>query len=293
MYGSGLVAQSEGNALGPWTFSATRFLIGALVLSPLAVVSYRKKSSEEREAEGELSLRQMIPGTVIIGVTLVVMVLTQQYGLMFTTVGKAGFITSLYVIGVPIAGKLLLRRQVRPRVWAAAVISVIGFYFISLTGGIDALNKGDMLLLLGSCTCVVYVYVIEFFAPKANPYVFTCLQFLITGILCIPGAIILEDSNWSMFRDNMGAILYAGIGICAAGYTLQMIGQKFVPSERASILLGTESLFSLFSGMLFLHEMMSGREYLGCALIFIAVMLAETGHKNKDNAIKYSTSKDN
>ena len=102
---------------------------------------------------------------------------------------------------------------------------------------------------------------------------FTCLQFFFTGLFCIPGALIFEDCTVEMMKAAIVPVLYAGIGICAAGYTLQMIGQKYVPSERATILLSTESLFSLFSGMLVLHEAMSVREYIGCALIFIAVTL--------------------
>jgi len=275
VYGSGLVAQSEGNALGPWTFSATRFLIGAAVLLPLAVYIRSKKSPEEKSQE--LSVKEMLPGVLIVAADLVLMVICQQYGLIFTTVGKAGFITSLYVIGVPIAGLLFLKRKIRKRVWIAAVISVIGFYFISLTGGLEALSKGDILLLIGACTCVVFVYLMEYFAKRAEACMFTCLQFFFTGLFCLPGALLFEEQTVGMFRDALWPILYAGIGICAAGYTLQMIGQKTVPPERASILLGLESLFSLFAGMVVLKEMLSMREYLGCALIFAAVMLAESG----------------
>ncbi len=275
VYGSGLVAQSEGNALGPWTFSATRFLIGAAVLFPLAVYIRSKKSPEEKSQE--MSVKEMLPGVLIVAADLVLMVICQQYGLIFTTVGKAGFITSLYVIGVPIAGLLFLKRKIRKRVWIAAVISVIGFYFISLTGGLEALSKGDILLLIGACTCVVFVYLMDYFAKRAEACMFTCLQFFFTGLFCLPGALIFEEQTAGMFRDALWPILYAGIGICAAGYTLQMIGQKYVPSERATILLSTESLFSLFSGMVLLQEALTIREYIGCALIFIAVILAETG----------------
>ncbi len=275
VYGSGLVAQSEGNMLGPWTFSATRFLLGSLVLMPIALIVRRRKSPEEREQE--MTIKEMLPGVLIVAADLVLMVICQQYGLVYTTVGKAGFITSLYVIGVPIAGLIFLRRKIRPRIWIAAMISIVGFYFISLTGGFEALNKGDLLLLIGAGTCVVFVYLMEYFAKKADASTFTCLQFLFTGLFCLPGAIIFEDCTFDMMKAAIVPILYAGIGICAAGYTLQMIGQKYVPSERATILLSTESLFSLFSGMLVLHEALSLREYIGCALIFAAVLLAETG----------------
>ena len=280
VYGSGLVAQSEGNTLGPWTFSATRFLLGALVLLPIALYVRSKKSPAEKAEE--MSVKEMLPGVLIVAADLVLMVICQQYALIYTTVGKAGFITSLYVIGVPIAGLVFMRRRIRPRIWIAAVISVIGFYFISLTGGIGALNRGDLLLLIGAGTCVVFVYLMEYFAKRAEACMFTCLQFFFTGIFCIPGALIFESCTMEMMKAALIPVLYAGIGICAAGYTLQMIGQKYVPSERASILLSTESLFSLFSGMLLLHEAMSLREYAGCALIFIAVILAETGAGNNN-----------
>ena len=275
VYGSGLVAQSEGNSLGPWTFSALRFLLGTLVLLPIALYVRSKKSPEEKAQE--MSVKKMLPGVLIVALDLVLMVICQQYALIYTTVGKAGFITSLYVIGVPIAGLLFLKRRIRKRIWIAAIISVIGFYFISLTGGFEALNRGDLLLLIGAGTCVVFVYLMEYFAKRAEACMFTCLQFLFTGLFCIPGALIFESCTMEMVNEAIIPILYAGIGICAAGYTLQMIGQKYVPSERATILLSTESLFSLFSGMLILHEALSLREYIGCALIFFAVLLAETG----------------
>ena len=281
VYGSGLVAQSAGNALGPWTFSATRFLIGALVLLPIGLTTYKKNPPDMKDPERELTIKEMLPGAFAIGLTLVVMVITQQNGLIYTTVGKAGFITSTYVVGVPISGVLFFKRKVPKRVWIAAFLSVIGFYFISLSGGIDGVNKGDLLVLLSAVTCVIYVNVINIFSKKANPYLFTCLHFTATGFLCMIGAVIFETQTVDMFTDNIVAILYGGVLLCAAGYTLQMIGQKTVPPERASILLGLESLFSLFSGMVVLREMLSLREYLGCALIFAAVMLAESGGEEK------------
>ena len=277
VYGSGLVAQSVGNALGPWTFSAVRFLLGAAVLFPVALITYKKHPPETEEDDREMTVKEMIPGAIAIGVTLLVMVLTQQYGLLYTSVGKSGFITSTYVIGVPLSGVIFLKRKISRRIWLAALISVAGFYFISLSGGVEALNKGDLLTLITALTSVIYVHVINNISKKANPYMFSCLQFFVTGILFLIGALIFETSTPEMFLDNLPSILYAGIGTCATGYTLQMLGQKYVSPERASILLGTEALFSLFSGMIILNEMLSFREYLGCGLIFFAVMLAESG----------------
>ena len=278
-YGSGLVAQSKGNDLGPWTFTALRFLVGAVILIPVIFFIQRRKTEEEKASE--YSIRQMLPGAFWIGAALVFMVLSQQYALLYTTVGKAGFISSLYVIGVPIAGVIFLHRKISSRVWVAAVISVIGFYFISLSGGFDALNKGDVILLGTALSCVVYFYTIEYFSTRADPFLFTMLQFLATGLLSLIGSLIFELEAWSRVSDHIGMIVYTGTFVCAIGYSLQMIGQKYVPSERATILLSTESLFSLFSGLIILHEVLHFSEYLGCALIFIAVILVETNGNNE------------
>jgi len=280
VYGSGLVAQSEGNALGPWTYSSLRFLLGAIVLIPVVLITQKRKPEEVKKKE--LTFKQILPGCFIVALDLVLMVITQQNGLIYTTVGKAGFITSLYVVGVPLVGVLIFRRRIPKHVLLAAVIAVIGFYFVSLTEGIGDINRGDLLMLISSLTCVVFVYLMEYFAPKADASMFTMMQFAFTGLMCLPGALIFEDTTISMIADNLGAVLYGGIGICAMGYTLQMIGQKFVPPERASIILSLESIFSLLSGMVILNEMLSIREYIGCALIFVAVILSEIRGKNDE-----------
>ena len=279
VFGSGLVAQSEGNHLGPWSFTTARFILGAIVLFPITVFVLRHKSEEQKKEE--MSLREVFPGAFATAVTVAVSVIAQQYGLIYTSVGKTGFITSLYVIGVPIAGVLFLHRKISRRIWIAAVISVVGFYFISLSGGFEALNRGDLLVLISAVTCVIYLYTIDHFSKRADPFLFTALQFFLTGVICIPGVMAFEVCTPEMIRDALIPILYAGIGVCAIGYTFQMIGQKTVPPERATILLSTESLFSLFSGMIVLGEMLSVREYIGCALIFIAVLLAETKGKGE------------
>ena len=229
-----------------------------------------------------MSLKEMLPGCLIVALDLVAMVIAQQNGLLYTTVGKAGFITSLYVIGVPLAGLIFLKRKISRRILIAAVIAVIGFYFISLSGGFEGINKGDIIMLIAALTCVIFVYLMEFFSKRADASTFTMVQFFFTGMLCLPGALIFEDTTWSMIADAALPIIYGGVGICAAGYTLQMIGQKTVPSERATILLSTESLFSLFSGMVVLHEMLSVREFFGCALIFVAVILSEIRGKSEE-----------
>ncbi len=278
IYGSGLVAQKSGNDLGPFTFTAIRFMLGGVVLIPIAVFSYRWKSETDRG----MKPAEMVKPIVLIAALLLFSVITQQYGLMYSTVGKAGFITSLYVIITPIVGVILLRRKISGRIWFAALVSVAGFYLISLNGGIEKLNVGDGLLLLAAASMSFYLYAIEYFAPKADAFVFTSMLFIITSILCLPFSFVFDLWSLAGISENIGAILYAGFGTCAAGYTLQMVGQRYVESERAIILLSTEALFSLFAGMVILKEMLSLKEYIGCALIFTAVIIAETkGNKNR------------
>lgn len=274
VYGTGLVAQSEGNSMGPWSFASAGFLLGALAMIPIAIYLRIRKSIVERAKERSIS--EMIPGALKVAVVLVICVVTQQYGLLYTTVGKAGFITSLYVIEVPIAGLFLLKRRPSLRIWTAAAVSLIGLYFISLTGGIEEVNGGDVLLLATSFSYVVYMYQMEHYAKDSDPIAFTMLTTLFTGLMCLPGAVIFEDCTPDMLKEALVPVLYAGIVIHAVGYTLQMTGQKYVPAGRATVLLSTESLFSLFAGMIILRESLSLREYLGCALIFGAVLLAVT-----------------
>jgi len=280
VYGSGLVAQKAGmDSLGPFAFSALRFLLGAAALVPLMLI-IEKRSTPEQKAE-RLSGKPLVIGCFICAVDLVFMVASQQIGLPYTTVGKAGFITSLYVILTPIAGVLFLKRKISHRVWVAAVMAVIGFYLLSLTGGMTSLNFGDGLMLIAAVSCTIYVYLMEYFSVKAEPVKFTMLQFLFTGGICAIFAIIFETTTMQDVINELAPILYAGLGICAIGYTLQMIGQKYVESSRATILLSSESLFSLFSGMIYYHELLSVREYIGCALIFSAIILTEIKINNK------------
>ena len=281
VYGTGLVAQSSGNSMGPWSFASAGFLLGAAALFPVMLYHRIKKSTAERAKDR--SIREMAPGALAVAAVLVICVITQQYGLIYTSVGKAGFITSLYVIEVPIAGLFLFKRRLSWRIWIAAAISMTGLYFVSITEGIESVNSGDVLLLITSFSYVAYMYQMEHYAKDSDPLTFTLLTTFFTGLMCLPCAVVFEDCTYDMLKEAIVPVLYAGIVIHAVGYTLQMTGQKYVPAERATVLLSMESLFSLFAGMIILDESLSLREYFGCALIFVAVMLAVTNKSEKDS----------
>ena len=275
IFGTGLVAQKAGmDHLGPFTFTTIRFLLGGIVLIPVAGMIRSRKPAEVLAQQ--LSIRQMIPGAVISGINLAVGCIIQQYGLPLTTVGKAGFICSLYVLMTPIAGLIFFRRRISRRIWLGVFIAVVGFYFLSFSGGIEKFGLGDLLMFLTAMSLTFFVYTMDHFAAKAEAAAFTCIQFLATGLITLPFALILEHATLADITASIWPILYAGIILCAAGYTFQMIGQETVESTRATILLSTESLFSMLAGLVFYHEHLLGREYLGCALIFAAVIIAET-----------------
>ena len=276
IYGSGLVAQKAGmEYLGPFGFTAIRFLIGAVILVPVTIYARRCLTEEERSEQ--LSFREMLPGGIISGINVLAGVICQQYGLPLPSVGKAGFIWSLYVIMVPIVGRLFLHRKISGRIWFAALIAVAGFYLMSMTNGIEALSRGDILMFITAMTLTAYVYTMDHFSSRAEPTTFICIQFFASGLGAVPFALFLERSTtMADITACFWPLMYAGVVLCALGYTLQMIGQKTVESTRATIILGLESLFSLLSGLVFYHEHLLPKEYLGCLLIFIAVLIAET-----------------
>jgi len=276
IYGSGLVAQKAGmDYLGPFGFTAIRFLIGAVILVPIAF--WVRGRIPEEEKKEQMSVREILPGGILSGINILVGVICQQYGLPYTSVGKAGFICSLYVIMVPIVGMLFLHRKISARIWVAAFIAVAGFYLMSLTNGMEALSRGDVLMFLCAMSLTAYVYTMDHFSVRAEPTTFICIQFFASGLGAVPFALIFERSTtMADIVACAGPLLYAGVILCALGYTFQMIGQKTVESTRATIILGMESLFSMLSGLVFYHEHLLPKEYLGCLLIFIAVLIAET-----------------
>ena len=199
VYGTGLVAQSSGNSMGPWSFASAGFLLGAAALFPVVLYHRIKKSTAERAKDR--SIREMAPGALAVAAVLVICVITQHYGLIYTSVGKAGFITSLYVIEVPIAGLFLFKRRLSWRIWIAAAISMTGLYFVSITEGIESVNSGDVLLLITSFSYVAYMYQMEHYAKDSDPLTFTLLTTFFT-VGSITPIIGIADSAGTLCRNS-------------------------------------------------------------------------------------------
>ena len=276
IWGSAFVAQSAGmDHIGPWTFNAMRSLIGGLTL--LILMPFLDRVRNVKKEDAHMDKKVLLTGGIACGVVLCFASYFQQTGIQYTTVGKAGFLTALYTIAVPVLG-ILVGKKTRPLVWVCVVISVIGFYFLSLEGSFS-LGLGDGLVLIGSLLFAVHILVIDYFSPKTDGVRLSCIQFFTAGIISFVPMMIFEQPSFTAILQAAAPILYAGVLSSGAGYTLQIVGQKGADPTIASLILSLESVFAAISGFLFLHQVLSHREVFGCALIFLAIIISQLPEK--------------
>jgi len=275
IWGVAFVAQSVGmDYMGPFTFNGARFLLGGVVLLPL--VFYRRKKLKNRQGK-QADLKTTLTGGICCGLALCAAALLQQIGIMYTTVGKAGFITTLYIIIVPIMG-IFLKKKVPKKVWLAAVIAAVGMYLLCMSESLK-LGKGDTCVFICAVLFSVHILVIDYFSPKADGVELSCLQFFTAGVICFAGALILEKPGISNLIDGIIPIAYAGILSSGVGYTLQVVGQKDLDPTVASLILSLESVVSMLAGWVILGQALSPRELFGCMLVFGAVILVQLPDK--------------
>lgn len=275
IWGVAFVAQSVGmDYMGPLTFNGARFLIGGVVLLP--VIWYRGKNKDKEEAPG--SKKELLTGGLCCGLFLCLASLLQQYGIMYTTVGKAGFLTTLYIIIVPVCG-FFLHKKIGAKIWVGAVIAVAGMYLLCMSGGFTV-SRGDGLVLLCAVAFSGHILVVDHFSPKVDSVKLSCIQFLTSGIVCTLLAFAFETPSLSALLAGWMPVLYAGVLSCGVAYTLQVVGQKNVEPTIASLLLSMESVVSVLAGWLILGQKLSARELAGCALVFAAVILVQLPDKS-------------
>ena len=193
---------------------------------------------------------------------------------MTTSVGKAGFLTALYIVLVPVAG-LFFKKKCGVAVWIGVVCSFAGLYLLCMTKGSFTLAMGDLLLLGCAVVFTGHILVIDYFAPKVNGVWMSCIQFLVAGIISAIPMILTETPTWESIFAAKLPILYAGVMSCGVAYTLQILGQKNYNPTIAVLILSLESCFSVLGGFLFLNETLSVRELFGCGLMFVAIILAQ------------------
>ena len=285
IWGVAFVAQSVGmDYVGPFTFNGCRFLIGGLVLTPFALIrdrqheksaSFQKLSREEQKKYK----RTTLIGGLCCGVAICIASSFQQVGMQYTSVGKAGFITALYIVLVPVFG-IFLKRKVTPIIWMGVFLAAIGFYFLCITESFS-INYGDLLVFICAICFTFHILIIDYFAPKADGVALSCIQFWFSGIVCMGIAILNESPNVTAIIQAAVPILYAGVLSCGVAYTLQIIGQKHMKPAVASLILSLESVISVLAGWVILKEVLTGRQFLGCALVFAAVIMAQLPVKSE------------
>lgn len=275
IWGSSFVAQSVGmDYIGPYTFNCLRFLIGGLVLLPVIFFSrHRKKDQKDRSKDRTLQKKEILCGGIVCGVVLCIASTLQQIGIIYTTAGKAGFLTAMYIVLVPVLG-LFLKRKAGLQLWISVGLALIGLYLLCMKGAFS-LNGGDVLLILCAVGFSVHIMVVDYFSPKLDGMILSCIQFLVAGLISGIGMLLSEQFDWHMVLLAAKPILYSGVLSCGVGYTLQVIAQKGLNPTVASLLMSLESVASVIAGFLVLHEVLSGRELLGCVFMFAAVILAQ------------------
>ena len=284
IWGVAFVAQSVGmEYIGPFTFNAVRNAIGALVLIPCIGFLRRIRTEEEkRKPADKQEKKTLVAGGVSCGVLLFIASNLQQVGIQYTTVGKAGFITAMYIVIVPLLG-IFLGKKAGARVWCAVVIAVVGLYMLCVTDGGFSLQKGDLFVLICAIAFSVHILVVDYFAPKVDGVKMSCIQFFVCALLSGICMLLFESPNVIQILQAWVPVLYAGVLSCGVAYTLQIVGQKGMNPTVASLILSLESVVSVIAGWMILKQELSGRELLGCDLMFAAIILVQLPEKKGDS----------
>ena len=282
VWGTAFVFQRTGMELiEPITFSFTRMYLAAAALSLVALIKDRsdlKKGISPSQTmspeEYKKYKKNTLVGGICCGICLSGGSFFQQMGIVYTTAGKAGFITAMYMLLVPIIGVIFLRKRVQWLAWVAVVIGAAGLYLLSIKEGFTV-TKGDALVMVCALCFALHILCCDHFAGTGNPLRISMLQFLTVAVIGTVIAFITETPTWEKILSAAVPILFCGLLSGALGYTLQMIAQKYTDPTVASLLMSLESVFAAISGALILHETMSPRELIGCIIMFIAIVLVQ------------------
>lgn len=275
IWGVAFVAQSVSmDYIGPFTFNAVRNLIGVVVLIPCIAIIDKINGNIRHKQDSAGERKLLLVGGIACGFLLFVASNLQQIGIQYTTVGKAGFVTAMYIVLVPVLG-IFLRKKVGTKVWIGVVIAVAGLYMLCMTDGSFSVQKGDFLVLMCAAVFSLHILVIDYFAPKVNGVKLSCIQFFVCAGLSGVCMLLFEKPRMTMLLDAWIPILYAGVMSCGVAYTLQIVGQKGMNPTVASLILSLESVVSVIAGWLILGQELSGRELFGCVLMFAAIVLVQ------------------
>lgn len=277
--------------VGPFTFNAARFVMGSLVLVPVMVWNDRRQTTDHRPpavVDGLESARplSLLRGGLVAGAVLFAAAALQQAGIASTTAGKTGFITSLYVVLVPVLG---LAVGFRPplAVWIGAVLAVVGLYFLTIEGSFQ-MSRGDLLVLGGAFMWALHFLVLGRFSPGLDPVQLAFIQFVTCAALSAVVALLIEQPTAAGLRAAIIPILASGIFSVGIGYTLQVAAQRDAYPADAAIILSLEAVFAVIGGWLLLNEQLSMRALFGCGLMMAGILISQLAGRQEDAALEMS-----
>lgn len=283
IWGTAFVAQSQSiGKIGPNYFNACRFFLGIIVLLPLIFfLSYKRRSLLSENSDVPAASREMralekknlIKGGTICGIFVFFASGLQQIGLQYTTAGKSGFLTALYILLVPIFG-LLLGQRISKIMAVALPLAILGMYLLCIKEGFS-INKGDVITVFSAVCYALQILAVDRYAPRVDSIKLACFQFFIAGLLSLITAFFIEDVGLQPILAAWPQIFYLGVFSSSIAYTFQIIGQKGVSPAVASLIMSLESVISVLSGWIFLGDVLSAKEILGCVLMFTAILLAQ------------------
>ncbi len=289
IWGVAFVAQSAGmDYVGPFTYNGVRCILGGLVLIPCIALLDRLRAGGADSAKKECAAdeegvkrerRRLLAGGLCCGLLLFAASSFQQVGIQYTTVGKAGFITAMYILLVPILG-LFAHKKVGAQVWLGVVFGVCGLYLLCMKEGLR-LERGDALVLVCAVIFSLHILVVDYFSPRVDGVRMSCIQFWVCGILSLLCSLALEDPVPGDILAAWKPICYGGIMSCGVAYTLQIVGQRDMNPTVASLILSLESVVSAVAGFLILHQAMSVRELSGCVMMAAAIVSAQLPDRNR------------
>lgn len=271
IWGFAFVAQRVGmQYVGAFTFNGVRFALGSISLIPLLVFFNSRRNAEEKK-ENNLK-KAVIPG-IIAGTILFLAASLQQIGLVYTTAGKAAFITGLYIVLVPLLG-IFLKQHVKKSTWAGVLLAVVGLYFLSVNEDFS-IAKGDFLEIIGAFFWASHILTIDHFTKKVDALQLSFVQFAACAVLSMAVAFTTEQVSMAGIGQALVPVLYGGLGSVGIAYTLQVVAQKNAKPSHAAIILSMETVFAAVGGAILLHENLGARGYLGCILMFAGMMVTQ------------------
>lgn len=288
IWGASFVSQRAGaDVIGVNTFNALRMFLGAIVLLPVCLISVSRNKKNSTTTNHSVkspnnnngNLKHILKVGAVCGILLCVASTVQTYGIKYTTPGKSGFITAMYIIFVPIISVITGSRVSKKTVISAAV-AMIGMYMLSIKGGSGGINKGDVMTLGCAVLFALHIMVVDKYVADINPIYFSCIQFFVCGIINLALTIMFETVTFEMIKAAAVPVLYSGILSCGVAYTLQPIGQRYAEPSAAAVVMSFESVFAMIFGALLLPDNMPNIiEVFGCIIMFAAIILNQIDFK--------------